>query len=229
MTEAIVPKIYNPAALDEKITIQDEEAFETSRLLASKEGLFVGYVQRGSGGRGFENSQEYETADHCHALARPGRPLFKHFSIPLDLRSLSAVVRLFFQRAPLKCLSRTGCNADRFLSLFQTVQAHIALLHGAVFIKLRYANGTGIETGTATVDIYSIHYHDSIFIRWLIAPCRAGCRTGSICTMPAGKRIESPRNIRESACCNFHYFSELYSPSFYPMPLLTGISHRPSI
>ena len=42
MTEAIVPKIYNPAALDEKITIQDEEAFETSRLLASKEGLFVG-------------------------------------------------------------------------------------------------------------------------------------------------------------------------------------------
>jgi len=42
MTEAIVPPIYNPSALDEKITIEDEEAFETSRLLASKEGLFVG-------------------------------------------------------------------------------------------------------------------------------------------------------------------------------------------
>lgn len=42
MSEAIVPKIYDPEALDEKITIQDEEAFETSRLLASKEGLFVG-------------------------------------------------------------------------------------------------------------------------------------------------------------------------------------------
>jgi cysteine synthase B len=42
MTEAIVPKIYNPAALDDKITVQDEEAFETSRLLATKEGLFVG-------------------------------------------------------------------------------------------------------------------------------------------------------------------------------------------
>jgi cysteine synthase B len=42
MTEAIVPKIYDPEALDEKITIQDEEAFETARLLASKEGLFVG-------------------------------------------------------------------------------------------------------------------------------------------------------------------------------------------
>lgn len=42
MTEAIVPKIYNPAMLDEKITIQDEEAFETARLLAAREGLFVG-------------------------------------------------------------------------------------------------------------------------------------------------------------------------------------------
>jgi S-sulfo-L-cysteine synthase (O-acetyl-L-serine-dependent) len=42
MTEAIVPKIYNPRALDEKITIEDEEAYETARLLAAKEGLFVG-------------------------------------------------------------------------------------------------------------------------------------------------------------------------------------------
>lgn len=42
MTEAIVPKIYDPSALDGKITVQDEEAFETSRLLAAKEGLFVG-------------------------------------------------------------------------------------------------------------------------------------------------------------------------------------------
>jgi S-sulfo-L-cysteine synthase (O-acetyl-L-serine-dependent) len=42
MTEAIVPKIYNPKALDEKITVMDDEAFETSRLLAFKEGLFVG-------------------------------------------------------------------------------------------------------------------------------------------------------------------------------------------
>jgi S-sulfo-L-cysteine synthase (O-acetyl-L-serine-dependent) len=42
MTEAIVPKIFRPEALDEKMTVQDEEAFETSRLLASREGLFVG-------------------------------------------------------------------------------------------------------------------------------------------------------------------------------------------
>ncbi len=42
MTESIVPKIYNPNMLDEKITVDDGEAFEMTRLLASKEGIFVG-------------------------------------------------------------------------------------------------------------------------------------------------------------------------------------------
>ena len=42
MVESIVPEIYNPEMLDEKITIEDGEAFETTRLLAAKEGIFVG-------------------------------------------------------------------------------------------------------------------------------------------------------------------------------------------
>lgn len=42
MRESIVPKIYNPQMLDEKVTIGDGEAFETTRLLAAKEGIFVG-------------------------------------------------------------------------------------------------------------------------------------------------------------------------------------------
>ena len=42
MQEAIVPAIYNPNALDEKLTIQDEPAFAMARDLAVKEGLFVG-------------------------------------------------------------------------------------------------------------------------------------------------------------------------------------------
>jgi len=42
MQEAIVPRIYNPAMLDEKITVNDDDAFETARLLAQREGLFVG-------------------------------------------------------------------------------------------------------------------------------------------------------------------------------------------
>lgn len=42
MEEAIVPEIYNPGMLDEIITIEDDEAYETARLLATKEGIFVG-------------------------------------------------------------------------------------------------------------------------------------------------------------------------------------------
>jgi cysteine synthase B len=42
MTESIVPKIYDQSKLDEKITIDDGEAFETTRLLACEEGVFVG-------------------------------------------------------------------------------------------------------------------------------------------------------------------------------------------
>jgi cysteine synthase B len=42
MNEAIVPDIYDPKMMDEKITIEDDEAFETTRLLAAKEGIFVG-------------------------------------------------------------------------------------------------------------------------------------------------------------------------------------------
>jgi len=42
MTESIIPEIYNPHMLDEKITVEDGEAFETTRLLAAREGIFVG-------------------------------------------------------------------------------------------------------------------------------------------------------------------------------------------
>ena len=42
MRESIVPKIYRPELLDEKVVVEDGEAFEISRLLATKEGLFVG-------------------------------------------------------------------------------------------------------------------------------------------------------------------------------------------
>ena len=42
MQEAIVPAIYRLDALDEKLTVQDEPAFDMARDLAMKEGLFVG-------------------------------------------------------------------------------------------------------------------------------------------------------------------------------------------
>lgn len=42
MKEAIVPAIYQPDQLDFKLTIEDHDAFETTRKLAWKEGLLVG-------------------------------------------------------------------------------------------------------------------------------------------------------------------------------------------
>jgi len=42
MHEAIIPKIYREENLTEKIIIEDGEAFEMTRLLAQKEGVFVG-------------------------------------------------------------------------------------------------------------------------------------------------------------------------------------------
>ena len=42
MKEAIVPKLYQPDLLDQKIVCSDEDAFETTRDLAVTEGLFCG-------------------------------------------------------------------------------------------------------------------------------------------------------------------------------------------
>lgn len=42
MEEAIVPKIYHTEQMDEKVNIEDDEAYETARLLATREGIFVG-------------------------------------------------------------------------------------------------------------------------------------------------------------------------------------------
>lgn len=42
MTECIVPKIFDPSVLDERHIVNDEEAFDATRMLAVKEGAFVG-------------------------------------------------------------------------------------------------------------------------------------------------------------------------------------------
>jgi cysteine synthase B len=42
MHEAIVPKIYHPEKLDKKVVVEDGEAFEMTRFLAQREGIFVG-------------------------------------------------------------------------------------------------------------------------------------------------------------------------------------------
>jgi cysteine synthase B len=42
MNESIVPGIFDPSRLDERHIVNDEEAFDTTRMLAVKEGIFAG-------------------------------------------------------------------------------------------------------------------------------------------------------------------------------------------
>ena len=42
MSESIVPTIYDPAELDDKVVVTDAEAHETTKALVTREGLFVG-------------------------------------------------------------------------------------------------------------------------------------------------------------------------------------------
>jgi cysteine synthase B len=42
MQEAIVPAIYDPNGYHRKIVIEDDDAFETARLLAARQGVFCG-------------------------------------------------------------------------------------------------------------------------------------------------------------------------------------------
>ena len=42
MEEAIIPNIYDESKIDEFVTVESEKAFETARLLAKHEGLFIG-------------------------------------------------------------------------------------------------------------------------------------------------------------------------------------------
>ena len=42
MKEAIVPGIYDRGQIDEKLTVEDEEAFSVTRMLATREGIFCG-------------------------------------------------------------------------------------------------------------------------------------------------------------------------------------------
>jgi len=45
---AMIPPLWNPAYCDGFLTVTDQEAIETTRLLAQKEGIFVGYTAGGN-------------------------------------------------------------------------------------------------------------------------------------------------------------------------------------
>jgi len=75
MKESIVPKIYDPKMMDEKITIDDGQAFETTRALAAKEGVFVGMSS---------------------GAAVAGALRIAHHPLPLNLRKMPTINPIFY-------------------------------------------------------------------------------------------------------------------------------------
>jgi len=61
MEEALVPEVYRPELLDEKINVGDEEAFQTARLLAIKEGIFAGMSSGASVAAALRIAREIDT------------------------------------------------------------------------------------------------------------------------------------------------------------------------
>ena len=60
MREAIVPEIYREENLDGKLTVEDDPAFETARLLALREGLFVGMSSGAAVAGALETARQME-------------------------------------------------------------------------------------------------------------------------------------------------------------------------
>jgi len=61
MSEAIVPKIYDPSSLDEIRTVDDDGAFNITRRLAVEEGLFVGMSSGAAVQGALQKIQEMKT------------------------------------------------------------------------------------------------------------------------------------------------------------------------
>ena len=90
MKESYPPGIYDRKRADRIIHVDDGEAFETARLLAKKEGLFVGMSAGAAMAVALRLAREMkEGTDRRHSAGRR-RTLPEHFSLrgPKDLRPL---------------------------------------------------------------------------------------------------------------------------------------------
>jgi cysteine synthase B len=86
MTESMAPGIYHPQELDIKEMVEDGEAYETTRLLATKEGLFVGT----SAGAAVAVAIRLSTMIEHGTIVRP---IPEHYAVPVYLRQVSPVMR----------------------------------------------------------------------------------------------------------------------------------------
>ncbi len=86
MTESMVPGIYSPEQLDLKESVEDGEAFDITRSLATREGLFVGTSAGAAVAVALRLANGDRTRHHRGAPPRPRRPLPEHDAVPFGLR-----------------------------------------------------------------------------------------------------------------------------------------------
>ena len=70
MKESYRPGIFDKKRLDQVIHIDDEEAYETARLLAKNEGLFVGMSSGAAMAAALRVARDMEQGQHCGHPAR---------------------------------------------------------------------------------------------------------------------------------------------------------------
>jgi cysteinyl-tRNA synthetase len=153
LKEAYRPGIFNRAALDEKINIYDEDAFEAARRLARDEGIFAGMSAGAAVHVACELARQIERG--CIALVLPdggerylSTPLFQVPSVPEvdqegeeQLHLLNTLSRRRERFEPI------NSEEVRIYSCGPTVQAHthLGLCRRVVFTDLlvRYLSSLG--------------------------------------------------------------------------------------
>ena len=94
MQEAIVPKIYDPGRLDGIVSCTDEDAFDTTRDLSVREGLFCGMSSGAAMWGALQIAKDLSRGSTVVGyLPRQGRPLPFDGGLPFHLRHMPAVMR----------------------------------------------------------------------------------------------------------------------------------------
>lgn len=89
MMESYTPGIYERARIDEKVNVEDEEAFEMARELAKKEGLFVGMSSGAAMAIAIKKAMEMEKGIICTILPDGGeRYLSTNLFVPREITNL---------------------------------------------------------------------------------------------------------------------------------------------
>ena len=91
MTESMVPGIFAAAELDDRRLVDDDEAFDVTKMLARREGLFVGSSSGAAVAVALPDRRRDRRGHHRRPAPRPRRPLPQHDAVPLHLRQVPGV------------------------------------------------------------------------------------------------------------------------------------------